>query len=379
MTYSILLQKIKDHAQKNLRPLINKIDREGFYPEKYLKDLGNLGGFAALGPLQDGGLGLGLNTQIKVIQEVGKECGATAFSVWCQSACAWYLHKSPRYVVRSKYLQDILHGKVLAGTGMSNTIKHLSKIEKHLLQAEKTENGYRINGILPWVSNIGIDHVWAATAQISPKEFIMFIVRGNQEGVQLNNCPEFCALEGTNTFAVRLNNVHIQEDDLLADTQEFDQYIQSIKPGFILLQIGIGAGVVAGCINIMRESNALTQHVNQYLDISDLEAQSQLNNLLEQTAILAQQADNPTHNINILPILETRLKAAEATLSIAQSAALHAGAKGYLMRHAAQRRSREALFVAIVTPAIKHLRQDISFLQQGTISPSEVNNGTLYL
>ena len=47
----------------------------------------------------------------------------------------------------------------------------------------------------------------------------------------------------------------------------------------------------------------------------------------------------------------------------AQSAALHAGAKGYLMRSPVQRRVREAMFVAIVTPATKHLRKEISKLE----------------
>jgi hypothetical protein len=42
---------------------------------------------------------------------------------------------------------------------------------------------------------------------------------------------------------------------------------------------------------------------------------------------------------------------------------LHAGAKGYLMRHPAQRRLREAVFVAIVTPALKHLRKEIHDLE----------------
>lgn len=46
------------------------------------------------------------------------------------------------------------------------------------------------------------------------------------------------------------------------------------------------------------------------------------------------------------------------------SEALHTGAKGYLMRHGAQRRLREALFVAIVTPALKHLRKEIHSLEQ---------------
>ena len=62
---------------------------------------------------------------------------------------------------------------------------------------------------------------------------------------------------------------------------------------------------------------------------------------------------------DILDVLELRASASELALAAAQSAALHSGAKGYLMRHAAQRRNREALFVAIVTPALKHLRYEI--------------------
>ena len=61
--------------------------------------------------------------------------------------------------------------------------------------------------------------------------------------------------------------------------------------------------------------------------------------------------------------LKLRASAAELTLAAAQSAALHAGAKGYLMRSPAQRRVREAMFVAIVTPALKHLRKEIAALE----------------
>lgn len=352
------LETIDLHAQQALRPLVTKIDQEGFYPESYLKALGTLGGFSAFIDQQTEVSGLA--TQIAVIQSVGRECGATAFSAWCQSACAWYLYKTPRREVQEKYLHAVTQGEVLAGTGMSNTIKHLSKIEKHLLQAEKVAGGYRVNGILPWVSNIGEDHIWAATAQVSDDQFVMFMVSGRQEGVKLNPCPQFSALEGTNTFAVRFTDLFVPESDLLADIAEFDDYITAIKPGFILLQIGIGAGIIEGCIQIMQESDFLTAHVNRYLDLSALETSEKLASLKTETDHLAQQVE--TGSLPILPILKTRLKAAEITLAAAQSAALHAGAKGYLMRHSAQRRSREALFVAIVTPAIKHLRQDIARL-----------------
>ena len=49
----------------------------------------------------------------------------------------------------------------------------------------------------------------------------------------------------------------------------------------------------------------------------------------------------------------------EFSLQAGNAAMMHLSAKGYLSNNAAQRRLREAYFIAIVTPAIKHLRKEL--------------------
>jgi alkylation response protein AidB-like acyl-CoA dehydrogenase len=61
-------------------------------------------------------------------------------------------------------------------------------------------------------------------------------------------------------------------------------------------------------------------------------------------------------------VLDARAHGGELALRAAQSALLHQGARGYLMSSAVQRRVRESHFVAIVTPAIKHLRKEMDRL-----------------
>ena len=56
-------------------------------------------------------------------------------------------------------------------------------------------------------------------------------------------------------------------------------------------------------------------------------------------------------------VVALRLEAGEASVAAAHAAMLHCGARGYLKSHRAQRRLREAYFVAIVTPATKQLRK----------------------
>ncbi|MCI2809234.1 acyl-CoA dehydrogenase family protein [Eoetvoesiella caeni] len=372
------IQAIAQQVKSELAPMTQAIDREGLYPGDFMRRLGALGGFGAALPAQYGGLGLSLAEQIQVTTQVGRECGSTAFLVWCQSSCGWYLAHSPNEAVRKRYLRAVACGELLAGTGMSNAVKHLAGIEKIHLRAQRDGDGYIVNGSLPWVSNVGDGHLAIVAASVEDEGYIMFAVPSTARGLETRRCLEFSGLEGTQTLNLRLNNVHVPADDVLAHPDQFAAYVKRIKPGFVVGQVGMGFGIIEGCLAIMRESNAGTAHVNIFLDDQESDLADQLAALKAQAAALARQAQDG--ETPILPVLKLRAAVSELTLKAANSAALHAGAKGYLMLHPAQRRLREAIFVAIVTPALKHLRKEIhdidqaSALEAATVQPEQASH-----
>jgi alkylation response protein AidB-like acyl-CoA dehydrogenase len=282
--------------------------------------------------------------------------------VWCQSTCAWYLQHAPNEGVRQRYLARVTRGELLAGTGMSNPVKHLAGIEKMQLNARRDGDGYRINGVLPWVSNIGADHLIIVAASVEDGGYVMFAVEGSAAGLELHDCPAFSGMEGTQTLNVRFKDVPIAAENVLAHPHQFAAYIQRIKPGFVLGQTGMGFGVIEGSLKTIRESNASHSHLNVYLDDLGFELANEVAEAKIQVLALEKQAQ--TVATPILPVLKLRAEASELALRAANSAVLHAGARGYLMRHPAQRRLREAVFVAIVTPALKHLRKEIHELEQ---------------
>ena len=281
------------------------------------------------------------------------------------------IEKDQDYLLRmsfeelQRYFSDVLNARVLAGTGMSNTMKHLSEIEKNNLKARRIENGYEIHGGLPWVSNLGKDHLLAVTAQTEEGGYVMFVVSCNEPGIRTKACPEFCALEGTRTFSVSFNDVQISDANVLAQPDEFKAYIKRIKPGFILLQIGMGLGVIDGCVQIIERANNIA---NPYLDDVEplLERVKKLEKTVKNLAAAADVNQQP-----ILPVLYARAEASELALALAQLAALHTGARGYLRSHAAFRRQREAMFVAIVTPSLRHLRREIALLEEAAAKVAE--------
>ncbi len=346
--------------RESLAPQAQAIDQDGLYPREFLQAYGRLGGFSAAIPRAHGGQGQGLAAQIESIALVGRACGSTAFLAWCQSACAWYLLHSPAEGPRERYLRPIAGGELLAGTGMSNAVKHLAGIERINLRGRRDGDGYRVSGSLPWVSNIGEGHLVIVAAAVEDGGYIMFAVPPGTDGLILHDCPDFAGLAGSGTYNVRLKDAFIPAHDVIARPEQFQAYIRRIKPGFVLTQIGIGQGIAEASLQTIRDSNNTHAHVNVFLDDQADTLEAELRGLQDATGVLADQDDAARP----LDILRARAQASELTLRATQSAALHAGAKGYLMRHPAQRRLREALFVAIVTPALKHLRKEIHALEE---------------
>lgn len=350
---------IEQLIQNTLAPQVEAID-QGLFPGDFLRALGALGGFSVALPIQAGGLGLDLPAQIDIIARVAQTCGSTAFLVWCQATCAWYLQHSDNPAVQQRYLEDVAHGRLLAGTGMSNAVKHLAGIERINLRGHRDDDGYRISGALPWVSNLGPGHLLIVAAALDEGGYVMFAIAPDTEGYSLRACPTFSGLEGSGTYSVRLKDVYVSPEDVLAGPAQFDAYVERFKPGFLLMQIGMGAGLVQASLDTIQASNQRLEHINCYLDDQASALACDLQALRDQTTALAQQgAEAP-----LLNILRARALGSEISLRATQSAALHAGAAGYLMSSPIQRRLREALFVAIVTPALKHLRKEIHALEQ---------------
>lgn len=360
MSVQNYLEELQNLARETLSPLAKSIDEDAFYPKSFLQLYGQHQGFCAHGESAFNGLNYGIDAQIASIARLGQVCGSTAFNAWCQTACAWYIQHSSNDALKSRYLADVLSAKTLAGTGLSNTVKSLSGIEKHKLKATPVANGYQITGSLPWVTNIGEEHIFAATAETESGEHIMFIIEGGQKGVTLSDALKFCALNGTQTLSVKCESVTIAPSQLLASPDEFDEYLARIKSGFVMLQLGMALGVLRAAEDIMAKCNESSAELNSLLDYGVDDARTDIAYIEKETEALSKDILNEAQ---FLAVLKLRLYASEAALAASQGAVLHAGAAGYLAGHHAQRLNREAVFVAIITPSVKHLKREIHRLE----------------
>jgi alkylation response protein AidB-like acyl-CoA dehydrogenase len=301
---------------------------------------------------------------IQAMAEASRVCGATGFMMWCQAVCGLYLQQSGNPALMGEVLTQHVGGNTMGGTALSNPMKSYAQIESLLLRAQPVPGGYSVTGTLPWVSNLQADHYCGAIAAVMDGEKeagseLMFLLRCNAPGVTLRECPSFSAMEGTGTYALKLDNYFVGADDLIAHPAK--PYIARIRGAFVMLQCGMAVGVTQGAIDSMWDVEAQLGHVNQFLEDRPHALQAELDALTERVRVLAQTPFDASKEF-FIDVLDARAHGAELCLRAAQSALLHQGARGYLMSSAVQRRVRESHFVAIVTPAIKHLRKEITRL-----------------
>ncbi len=355
------LASLQAVIDEKLVPDIEKIDGEGFYPRDFMQSYGAAGGFCQSYAPELGGGGRGLKATLQGMELVAQECLSTGFCVWCQWVCGWYIQNGDSDFLKTQILPSVLSGQRLAGTGLSNPMKHFAGIEPIRLIAQREAGGFRISGALPWISNVGEDHFFAAVARIEETEdYLMAVFPGDLPGLRLGDGGKFIALEGSGTYAAHFKDVFAPHDWVLA--APCAPYIARIRPGFILGQTGFGLGLVGACLEIMRRANRRTAHVNCFLDDTLEKIEADFQTARNFTHDLADEIGVGAEGSMSRPALakdaiQARILASELALRASQAAMLYAGASGYRLGGPVERKLRESYFVAIVTPALKHLKK----------------------
>jgi len=340
-------------ARRDLAPLAAAIDAGSVYPQDLLRRLGEVGAWGSHQPRNGAA---DLRCAIQSISALGEVCGATAFMAWCQNTLVWYAANSDNPGLIAKFADQFATGQILGGTGLSNPMKSFFGIEKLKLKGKKVDGGYLVRGALPWVSNLGAGHFFGTIFECEdePGGIVMFLADCSDPAVTLQPCKPFLAMDGTGTYGVQFRDVFVPDDLILAE--QAGPFVQKIRAGFILLQAGMGLGLIRDCIAIMDEVDAPLAHVNRYLPQQPVQFRELHAEFEKETMALARDPYNVDDSY-WRRVVALRLRLGDASVAAAHAAMLHCGARGYLRSHRAQRRLREAYFVAIVTPATKQLRK----------------------
>jgi alkylation response protein AidB-like acyl-CoA dehydrogenase len=232
-------------------------------------------------------------------------------------------------------------------------MKFYAGMEPVKLAGEKTPTGYRVNGTLPFVSNLTSNGWFGVVFQSGDNERVMALVPCGLEGLRLTEVQGFLGLNGTATCSCQFQNMEIPQAYIL--TENADEWIAKIRPSFLLTQVGLSLGLTRASLDNMFDLQAKQNEANRFLKQQPEEIEKRLQSLADRASNLA---DNPIASKEYFKqVVAARLDSSYLAMDATQAEMLHAGAAGYVAGSPTSRRLREALFIAVVTPAVKQLEK----------------------
>jgi alkylation response protein AidB-like acyl-CoA dehydrogenase len=299
-----------------------------------------------------GGGGGDVRDAIDAIAEVAQYSLTAAFVFWGHRAFIEFLLHSPNEVLRQRWLDALVKGERGGATGLSNAMKFLSGIESLQINATPQDKGWQLDGALAWITNLRKEGFIAAAAVALQAGAAPMVVAftGEAAGVGRSEDLDLMALRSSNTAAVRLTAVQIDEADLIhADARQF---LPAVRPGFLGMQCGMSIGLARASL---QAAQALCAGSGNPL-LSRVQAVQA--DLADKVAQLREGVHDGRFKTAAAPLFRLRIALAEIVQQAVLLELQASGGRAYLQgedQHFA-RRWRESAFIPIVTPSLAQLQ-----------------------
>ena len=254
-----------------IEPVAAQIDLENVVPEKVLAELGRLGAFRLIVPKEYGGLGLGFKEYIEVLEEVAGASVAVAHILLIHSGVVYGIVRYGSEELRKKYLSRLASGELIGSIAITEPRGGSDVVGSIELVAEKSDDGYRLNGFKVFNSNgiyAGLYLVLARTGppEMGSKSLSMLLVE-RDTGIE----PEpmdLTSLRGAGISKTRFTDVHIPDGNMLGSEGKGLRIALSIintgRLGYAALGVGLAKEVLRIAIKYASERRAFGKRIADF-------------------------------------------------------------------------------------------------------------------
>lgn len=317
---------------------------------------GLAGLFRTAVPVEHGGAGGSQSAAIAVVAELAEHSVSAAFVFWAQRASIECILQASNKGLQHRLLPELVNGLIAGAPGLSNGMKSLRGIDTWRMQCTRTSGRARLDGSVPWATNLQPQGFVALVAANEPQAGCpaVFAVPHRAPGLVREPDLDLAALRGTSTGSLTLADVMLDDDWMLH--YDVRVFLPQVRPMFIGLQCGLGLGLARASLHIVRQV---------------LEGRSSI--LHEELASLETEVDEYWHALSTgidsgavrdrpRDLLVLRMRMVEIATSAVQlelqalggSALLNAGGAGFW------RRMQEAAFLGVVTPTLVQLKTELA-------------------
>ena len=212
---------VREFAEKEIKPLAPKIDKEEFFPWDLYKKMGKLGLMSMTVPKQFGGAGIDRISYMIALEEISRVCGSTGIIVEAHNSLGvGHVYEKGNKEQRKKYLPRLLTGEAIAAWALTepNAGSDAASLQT---SAILENNEWVLNGSKQFITNGDIAEIITVMAKTDKtkgaKGISAFIVERDIPGLKVGVLEDKLGLRGSSTAELILENVRIPKNHLLGE------------------------------------------------------------------------------------------------------------------------------------------------------------------
>ncbi len=341
-----------------IAPAASATDRDAVFPRAAIDALGAAGLLGLISSTDVGGMGLGLADAATLIERIAKACPSTAMVVCMHLCAATVLEKTASDKVR----RDIAAGRHLSTLAWSDTGTR-SHFWAPAGSARQEGDAIAIDGSKSMVTAAGEadSYVWSTKPLAGDGASTLWLVDSRCAGLSEVKPFDGMGLRGNRSSPLTASTVRLNAADMLgADGGGFDIMIGAVLPVFSVLiassSIGLMEAVLeASCAHVSASKfehlgSTLSElpTIRAYLARARIEA-DMVRTLRDDTlAALAAPADQRPDAM--LRVMQVKAAAAEAALSVTDTAMRVCGGAAFRKDAGVERYFRDARAASIMAP-----------------------------
>jgi acyl-CoA dehydrogenase len=345
----ILRESVRRFAEEWIAPKAKAVDEAAEFPWDHFHLLGNQDLFGLHVPVTYGGKGLDLMGSTLAVEEIAAACASTSVLLCTQALPTFSLLLGGNEEQKLRFLPPLAQGKVpgafcITEAGAGSDVSNVQTI------AEKTGDGYVLNGRKRFITNAGVAGLYvilARTSEHRSKGLSLFIVEQDTPGLSFGQKDEMMGMRGSVTGDVILENVQVSEGHLLGNEGDGFRVIMNVFNRTRTLvgaqAVGIARGALEYALRYLKERKQFGKSLSDFQMIqgmlADLAMQLEASRLLVHQA--SQKIDCEDPGVEMYASM-AKCYATDTAMKVTTEAVQLLGGCGYSKQHPVERMMRDA-------------------------------------
>ena len=238
-------------AREKIAPIAAAIDEKDEFPRALWPQMGELGLHGITVEEEWGGLGLGYLEHVVAQEEVARASASVGLSYGAHSnLCVNQIRRWASDDQKRKYLPKLISGEHVGSLAMSEAGAG-SDVVSMKLKAEKSGNGYRLNGTKFWITN-GTDAdvlvVYAKTGEGS-RGITTFLIEKGMEGFSIGQKVDKLGMRGSPTAELVFEDCFVPADNIMGPENGGVGVLMSGLDYERTVLAGIQLGIMQACLD----------------------------------------------------------------------------------------------------------------------------------